>query len=148
MAASPNQRNWKGIIIALCCIATILAIVAVSVVILTPEPQEPRVKGERFQISHILDPIFNPSGFNGTWISGRTPSLNKYIFFKYIYFICVHFLGGSLVTEKWNLFPAIPKTVLEKWSFLESCLFYAVKTFAKKYSPLAEIGINLKRVAP
>ena len=70
VAASPNQRNWKGIIIALCCIATILAIVAVSVVILTPEPQEPRVKGERFQISHILDPIFNPSGFNGTWISG------------------------------------------------------------------------------
>ena len=67
MAASPNQRNWKGIIIALCCIATILAIVAVSVVILTPEPQEPRVKGERFQISHIL--IFGKNRQNNMSIS-------------------------------------------------------------------------------
>ena len=146
MAASPNQRNWKGIIIALCCIGLILATVAMSVVILTPPEQEPRVKGERFQISHILDPIFNPSGFNGTWISGRTSSLN--IYFLNIYILFVSIFLGSLVTEKWNLFPAIPKTVLEKWSFLESCLFYAVKTFAKKYSPLAEIGINLKRAAP
>ena len=77
MAASPNTRNWKGIIIALISIGLILAAVAMSVVILTPPEQEPRVKGERFQISHILDPIFNPSGFNGTWISGRSSTIQK-----------------------------------------------------------------------
>ena len=39
VAANPNDRNWKGIIIALACIVLILASVAVSVVILTP-PEE------------------------------------------------------------------------------------------------------------
>ena len=81
VAASPNQRNWKGIIIALCCILLILASVAVSVVILTPPEQEPRVKGSRYQIEHVLDPKFNPPGFNGTWISGTYPPRNLYASF-------------------------------------------------------------------
>ena len=72
MAANPNQRNWKGIIIALACIILILASVGVSVIILTPPEEEPRVKGSRFGIQHILDSKFNPPPFNGTWISGKS----------------------------------------------------------------------------
>lgn len=71
MAAGPNQRNWKGISIALGVIILILGSVAVSVVILTPPPEEPRVKGTRFGIQHILDHRFNPPPFNGSWISGK-----------------------------------------------------------------------------
>ena len=44
---------------------------AVSVIVLTPPDEEPRVKGDRFQISHILDPRFNAGSFNGSWISGK-----------------------------------------------------------------------------
>ena len=70
MAASPDQRNWKGITIALLVILVILAAVGISVVLLTPEEEPPRVRGHRFQIEHILDRRFNPGGFPGNWISG------------------------------------------------------------------------------
>ena len=71
VAASPSQRNWKGITIAICVILLILASVAVSVVILTPPEEGPRVKGDRFRIDHILDRKFSAPPFNGSWISGR-----------------------------------------------------------------------------
>ena len=70
VAASPNQRNWKGISIAIFVIVAILASVAISVYIMTPEEEEPRVSGSRFGIEHILDQRFSPQGFNGSWISG------------------------------------------------------------------------------
>ena len=72
VAASPNQRNWKGISIAIFVIVAILASVAISVYIMTPEEEEPRVPGSRFGIEHILDERFSPPGFNGSWISGNT----------------------------------------------------------------------------
>ena len=70
VAASPNQRNWKGISIAIFVIVAILASVAIAVYIKTPEEKEPRVSGSRFGIEHILDQRFSPPGFNGSWISG------------------------------------------------------------------------------
>ena len=70
VAASPNQRNWKGISIAIFVIVAILASVAIAVYIKTPEEKEPRVSGSRFGIEHILDERFSPPGFNGSWISG------------------------------------------------------------------------------
>lgn len=75
VAASPDQRNWKGITIALFVIALILAGVAVSVWLMTPPEEPPRVKGRRFQIEHILDRRFNPPGFSGSWISGKEPTV-------------------------------------------------------------------------
>ena len=77
MAANPNQKNWKGISIAIFVIVLILSSVAISVVILTPPEEEPRVTGRRFDIADVLDPRFNPPPFNGTWISGRNKVLNN-----------------------------------------------------------------------
>ena len=74
VAASPNQRNWKGISIAIFVIVAILASVAIAVYIKTPEEKEPRVSGSRFGIEHILDQRFSPPGFNGSWISGTIHS--------------------------------------------------------------------------
>ena len=70
VAAGPNQKNWKGITIAIAVIILILGSVGISVLILTPPEEEPRVKGQRFSIQQVLDPTFNPPPFNGTWISG------------------------------------------------------------------------------
>ena len=79
VAASPNQRNWKGISIAIFVIVAILASVAISVYIMTPEEEEPRVSGSRFGIEHILDQRFSPQGFNGSWISGTIVGYMLYI---------------------------------------------------------------------
>ena len=59
MAANPNDRNWKGIIIALACIVLILASVAVSVVILTP-PEEVSLL---YEFKFIQNLIFEPQVF-------------------------------------------------------------------------------------
>ena len=70
MAANPSQKNWKGISIAVFVIIMVLASVAVSVVIMTPEDEGPRVVGARIGLDHILSPNFVPRALNATWISG------------------------------------------------------------------------------
>ena len=49
----------------------VLASVAVSVKILTPPEEGPRVLGDRITINHILNPNYRPRNFNGSWISGK-----------------------------------------------------------------------------
>lgn len=71
MVASPSDRNWKGIIIAVLVIASVLALIVTSVVLLTPPDLGPRVKGRRFQLDEIFGAQFQPLHINGTWISGR-----------------------------------------------------------------------------
>ncbi|KAJ9594076.1 hypothetical protein L9F63_014502, partial [Diploptera punctata] len=44
---NPNQRNWRGILIALLVIVIVLALIVTSVVLLTPPDDGPRVKGQR-----------------------------------------------------------------------------------------------------
>jgi len=71
LVGSPtNDRNWKGITIAIGVILLVLCGVAIAVVIMTPPDTGPRVKGMRFTIKHILDSKVMPRRFNGTWISG------------------------------------------------------------------------------
>ena len=82
VAASPNQRNWKGISIAIFVIIAILAGVSIAVYIKTPEEEEPRVSGSRFGIEHILDERFSSHGFNGSWISGELTQRGFTTFFR------------------------------------------------------------------
>ena len=96
MAANPNQKNWKGISIAIFVIVLILAGVAISVVIKTPPEEEPRVTGRRFKIDDVLDPKFNPPPFNGSWISGKVFMSNKALFTLF----CVSFLYFTIVLGK------------------------------------------------
>lgn len=67
--ATPNQRNWKGIIIALLVICFVLGMIVTSVLLLTPPDDGPRVKGRRFELEDILGNDFKIHGFNGSWIS-------------------------------------------------------------------------------
>ena len=75
VAANPSQKNWKGISIAVFVIILVLASVAVSVVIMTPEDEGPRVVGFRIGLDHILSHKYVPRTLNATWISGNLPSL-------------------------------------------------------------------------
>ena len=49
----------------------VLASVAISVQIMTPPEEGPRVLGDRITVSHILNPDYRPRYFNGSWISGK-----------------------------------------------------------------------------
>lgn len=69
VAANPSDKNWKGIVISIVVISMVLGSVALSVFILTPMEDGPRVRGERFTINHILDPSYMPRRFNASWVS-------------------------------------------------------------------------------
>ena len=70
VAATPSQRNWKGIAIALLVIGGVIGLVALAVVIITPEDQGPRVKGARLTLADVVDQErFSARNLNGSWIS-------------------------------------------------------------------------------
>ncbi|KAI8121048.1 hypothetical protein FF38_12632 [Lucilia cuprina] len=67
VSGNPNQRNWRGILIALLVITIVLALIVTSVVLLTPPDEGPRVKGQRLKLQEIVDGVFMPQKTNGTW---------------------------------------------------------------------------------
>lgn len=71
VSSNTNQRNWRGILIALLVIIIVLALIVTSVVLLTPPDEGPRVKGQRFRLQDILGHEFVPLRFNGSWVSGE-----------------------------------------------------------------------------
>ncbi|KAG5683000.1 hypothetical protein PVAND_012312 [Polypedilum vanderplanki] len=73
VSANPNQRNWRGILIALLVIIIVLALIVTSVVLLTPPDEGPRVKGQRIKLQDIIEGAYSPlSGSNnGCWISSE-----------------------------------------------------------------------------
>ncbi|XP_057333646.1 dipeptidyl aminopeptidase-like protein 6 [Microplitis mediator] len=71
VSTNPNQRNWRGILIALLVIIAVLALIVTSVVVLTPPDEGPRVRGTRLRLSDILSGELSPLPFNGTWVSNR-----------------------------------------------------------------------------
>jgi hypothetical protein len=71
VSSNPNQRNWRGILIALLVIVIVLALIVTSVVLLTPPDDGPRVRGHRFKLQDILGHEFTPLRFNGSWVSGK-----------------------------------------------------------------------------
>ncbi|GLV36131.1 Dipeptidyl peptidase 10 [Carabus blaptoides fortunei] len=70
VSSNPNQRNWRGILIALLVIVVVLALIVTSVVLLTPPDEGPRVRGQRVRLQDILGHEYTPLRFNGTWVSG------------------------------------------------------------------------------
>lgn len=77
MSSNTNQRNWRGILIALLVIVVVLALIVTSVVLLTPPDDGPRIKGTRFKLQDIIGHDFQPLRFNGTWVSGKCKQ-NRY----------------------------------------------------------------------
>jgi hypothetical protein len=78
VVGSTNQRNWRGILIALLVIVAVLALIVTSVVLLTPPDEGPRVKGRRLRIQDLLTDDLVPVRWNGTWISGMLTFLLSY----------------------------------------------------------------------
>ncbi|KAH8333609.1 hypothetical protein KR059_001206, partial [Drosophila kikkawai] len=72
VSSNPNQRNWRGILIALLVIIIVLALIVTSVVLLTPPDEGPRVKGQRIKLQDIVDGLFTPQNANGSWIDGES----------------------------------------------------------------------------
>ncbi|KAF2362229.1 hypothetical protein FHG87_007018, partial [Trinorchestia longiramus] len=70
-ADEPEQRNWKGIIIAVLVICFVIGMIITSVMLLTPPDLGPRVKGERMLMKQWLDGDFEIKRFNGSWISSE-----------------------------------------------------------------------------
>ena len=71
MAAVPSQRNWKGMGISLFVILSVIGLVALAVVVVTPPDPGPRLSGRRIELNDILSENLKPRYFNGTWISGK-----------------------------------------------------------------------------
>ncbi|XP_063629085.1 inactive dipeptidyl peptidase 10 isoform X1 [Cydia splendana] len=66
-AATPTQRNWRGILIALLVIAAVLGLIVFSIALLTPAGDGGRVRGRRPALQELLQEHYKP--FNGTWLS-------------------------------------------------------------------------------
>ncbi|XP_058799577.1 inactive dipeptidyl peptidase 10 isoform X3 [Phymastichus coffea] len=71
VSTNPNQRNWRGILIALLVIIAVLALIVTSVALLTPPDEGPRISGSRIKLSEVLYGKLTPLLFNGTWVSDR-----------------------------------------------------------------------------
>ncbi|CAD1480538.1 unnamed protein product, partial [Heterotrigona itama] len=71
VSANPNQRNWRGILIALLVIVAVLTLIVTSVALLTPPDEGPRVRGARITLSEVLSGELTPLFFNGSWVSGQ-----------------------------------------------------------------------------
>ncbi|KAJ4427590.1 hypothetical protein ANN_25238 [Periplaneta americana] len=69
VASTPNQRNWRGILIALLVIVAVLGLIVFSIVLLSPPEEGPRVKGHKFTLDDVLGPHYTARRFNGTWVS-------------------------------------------------------------------------------
>lgn len=70
VATAPNQRNWRGIILALMVIAFISVMIIIAAYILTPPATTRKVTGRRLTLDDVLDKSLQPQRFNGSWISG------------------------------------------------------------------------------
>ncbi|CAM1307614.1 Uncharacterised protein g4646 [Pycnogonum litorale] len=66
--SAPEQRNWKGICIALLVIAVICSLVVTAVILVYPAQQDFR-NHPRIRLAEVLNKKFTPRRINATWIS-------------------------------------------------------------------------------
>ncbi|KAL1502246.1 hypothetical protein ABEB36_007417 [Hypothenemus hampei] len=75
VVSSPNERNWRGIFIALLVIAAVLGLIVFSIVLVSPPEESPRINGVKPSLEDIFVKLPTPARFNGSWISD-----NEFIF--------------------------------------------------------------------
>ncbi|XP_054168166.1 dipeptidyl aminopeptidase-like protein 6 [Oppia nitens] len=69
VASNEEEKNYKGICIAICVIACICSLIITSIILLTPDDDLKRVKYPRLKIEEIVANVFQPKDFDGIWIS-------------------------------------------------------------------------------
>ncbi|XP_044263450.1 inactive dipeptidyl peptidase 10 isoform X2 [Tribolium madens] len=69
VVSSPNERNWRGIFIALLVIVAVLGLIVFSIVLVSPPEEGPRTKGNKPSLEDIFIKLPPPARFNGTWLT-------------------------------------------------------------------------------
>jgi len=77
VSITPNERNWRGICIALLVIVAVLALILFFIVLLSPPYEGPFNPGIKFTIDNVIGTDFQSCPFNGSWISSE--QINFYI---------------------------------------------------------------------
>lgn len=75
VAATPSQRNWKGIVISLLVICMVCGLIGFAIYLLRPPDDGPRVKGVKLSIDDVISSKYVAQPFNGTWLSGKNAYL-------------------------------------------------------------------------
>ena len=70
VSSDSDQKNWKGLGIAILCILAILGCVVAATLALKEDEGVGGLKGRRVTVDDLLDPGLIPRRFNGSWISG------------------------------------------------------------------------------
>ena len=70
VSSDSDQKNWKGLGIAILCILAILGCVVAATLALKEDEDGGGLKGRRVAVEDLLDPGLVPRRFNGSWISG------------------------------------------------------------------------------
>lgn len=86
VVSSPNERNWRGIFIALLVIVAVLGLIVFSIVLVSPPEEGPRTKGNKPTLEDIFVKLPPAARFNGTWISGKTNKSNLSIHLDFLTF--------------------------------------------------------------
>ena len=71
VSITPNERNWRGICIALLVIVAVLALILFFIVLLSPPYEGPFNPGIKFTIDDVIGTDFRSYPFNGSWISSK-----------------------------------------------------------------------------
>ncbi|KAL8612293.1 hypothetical protein ACOMHN_062240 [Nucella lapillus] len=64
-----QERNWRGIAIALLVILVVCALIITAVILATPDIQK-QEQGQPFTLQDFMDTSFKPKTFEATWLSG------------------------------------------------------------------------------
>ncbi|XP_075238106.1 dipeptidyl peptidase 4-like [Lycorma delicatula] len=69
VAVTPNERNWRGMLIALLVILAVLGLILFSIILLSPPDEGPRVQGTKFTLEHVTEGLFKVPSLNGSWVT-------------------------------------------------------------------------------
>ncbi|XP_076368716.1 A-type potassium channel modulatory protein DPP6-like isoform X2 [Tachypleus tridentatus] len=71
VSSGQDERNWRGIGIALLVILIVCALIVTAVVLLTPGDEDSLINNERLKLAEVFDGSFSPRRFNGSWLTEK-----------------------------------------------------------------------------
>ncbi|RZF42275.1 hypothetical protein LSTR_LSTR017056, partial [Laodelphax striatellus] len=68
-ASTPNERNWRGMAIALLVIVVVLGLIVLSIVLLSPPDDGPRLLGAKLELQQLTAGLYQVPALNASWAS-------------------------------------------------------------------------------